>query len=494
MLFNSYVFIFIFLPATLAVYYTLKRIKRPSVAIGALVLASIIFYGAWNPHFVALILASILVNFLVCAALSQALEQDTGTSRLWLILGIAFNLLLLGYFKYMNFMLDNIALITKVRWHINIILPLGISFFTFQQIAYIVDTYRGKPVDRNILRYALFVTFFPQLIAGPIVHHQEIMPQFAKRHGGWQDLAVGLSFFVIGLGKKVILADNIAPIASSVFDAASQGHLPDPGHAWLGALAYGLQIYFDFSGYSDMAIGLARLFGIRLPMNFASPYKSGSIIEFWRRWHITLSRFLRDYLYIPLGGNRQGAFRKTINVFITMMLGALWHGAAWTFLLWGLLHSLFLAINMGWQRLARNTMAERFFHHGFARLLTLLCVIIAWVPFRADGLKATALMYQGMSSLGTHSAAIPFSASPIALIVLGIAVLIALFAPNTAQIMHRYNPAIPTPGYPDTIIKEDEQHTISWRPNMGFALALGCLLWVCIILMSRPSPFIYFQF
>ncbi len=290
-----------------------------------------------------------LFNFLVGNRLVRIRRKGYKHSvRGALVVGIAFNLGTLGYFKYFNFFVETANVVFNAGFNFDeIILPLAISFFTFQQITFLVDAYRGKACDYNFLHYALFVTFFPQLIAGPIVHHAEMMPQFLKRKTGGlsnASIAVGGSIFLLGLFKKVVLADNVAAYATPVFAAASAGQELTLIESWGGVLAYTFQLYFDFSGYSDMAIGLARMFGIVLPLNFNSPYKAASIIDFWRRWHMTLSRFLRDYVYFPLGGSLRGRMKRHINLMITMLLGGLWHGAGWTFVVWGGLHGIYLMI------------------------------------------------------------------------------------------------------------------------------------------------------
>jgi len=350
MLFNSYQFIFLFLPITLLGFHLLGKEGYNRTAIAWLVGASLFFYGWWNPAYLALILFSIVFNYGVGVSLGYAPNSPKKKSVLFL--GVASNLGLLGYYKYANFFIENINVITGAEIVLDqIILPLAISFFTFQQIAYLVDVYRDKVKEHNFLHYCLFVTFFPQLIAGPIVHHKEMLPQFAQAityRLRAKHLAVGFTIFVIGLFKKVVLADGIAVYATPVFEIAEFNVALTFFEAWGGALAYSFQLYFDFSGYSDMAIGIARMFGIRLPLNFNSPYKAISIIDFWRRWHLTLSRFFRDYVYIPLGGQRKGEIRRLVNLAITMLLGGLWHGAGWTFVFWGGLHGLFLVINHIW--------------------------------------------------------------------------------------------------------------------------------------------------
>ena len=333
MLFNSHIFIFFFLPITLLVFHQIGRRGKHRLAISWLVAASFFFYGWWNPPYLGLILISILFNYVLGVSLSRIPRKTL------LIVGISGNLALLGYFKYANFFTDTLNALTDANIALQqIVLPIAISFFTFQQITYLVDAYRGETQEYNFLHYCLFVTFFPQLIAGPIVHHKEMLPQFAEKSLykiKADNLAVGVTIFIIGLFKKVILADGIAVYATPMFDAAEWYDSLTFFEAWCGALAYSLQLYCDFSGYSDMAIGIARMFGVKLPINFYCPYKAHNIIEFWRRRHITLSRFLRDYLYFPIGGNRRGVSRRYVNVMITMLLGGLWHGAGWTFVVWG---------------------------------------------------------------------------------------------------------------------------------------------------------------
>ncbi|MCB1991741.1 MAG: MBOAT family protein, partial [Geminicoccaceae bacterium] len=330
MVFSSYLFILVFLPIVWLGYCLLARSRVGSFGVTLwLLLASLFFYGHWSWRVVPLILLSIAVNWLV----GRLIEGSTGRrARLWLALGIAFDLGLLGYFKYANFLVATVESVSgaSFAWQ-TVVLPIGISFFTFQQIAYLVDIYRRETVERDPWRYALFVTFFPQLIAGPIVHHREMMPQIGRqpRERRVPDLVLGIVIFAIGLAKKVIIADGIAPISDAVFDLAAMGAVPSTGEAWAGALAFGFQIYFDFSGYTDMALGLLDLLGFKIPENFDHPYEAASIREFWQRWHISLSTWLRDYLYIPLGGSRVSTGVTYRNLFITFGLGGLWHGAAW---------------------------------------------------------------------------------------------------------------------------------------------------------------------
>ncbi|RYD50438.1 MAG: MBOAT family protein, partial [Verrucomicrobiaceae bacterium] len=389
MLFNSYTFLLVFLPIALIVWQALKRAPF-RVVLGWLVLVSLVYYGVWNPDpnqpwspkYVLLILGSCTANYYLGRRLSVL--KFTRPGKLLLTAGVAANLALLGYYKYAGFLGETLNSLTGWPASVpEIVLPLAISFFTFLQIAYLVDAYRGETEEYHFTDYLLFVTFFPHLIAGPLIHHREMMPQFRKSHHGWhRDFPVALGMFLMGLFKKVVIADNLARIATPIFGlAADDGRDPTMLEAWIGAVAYALQLYFDFSGYSDMALGSARLFGIRFPLNFHSPYKADSIIEFWRRWHMTLSRFLRDYLYIPLGGNRKGPKRRYVNLFLTMLLGGLWHGAGWTFIIWGALHGTFLCVNHAWFGL-RKRMSWRALPKPLAIALTFIAVLVGWVFFR----------------------------------------------------------------------------------------------------------------
>lgn len=413
MLFNSYGFIFLYLPVVLLGFFQLGRINH-SYAAAWLALASLFFYGYWNPAYVGLLLGSIMCNYAFGMWVAKAgVQRAAARKKHILAFAIAANLLLLGYYKYANFFLSGANTLTGSHLSLSeIILPLGISFFTFTQIAFLVDTYQGKVKEYNFVHYLLFVTYFPHLIAGPVLHHKEMMPQFAHASTyrvNWQHVATGLLLFTLGLCKKVLWADSLAPYATAIFDGAQHGlatgTLPTIYEAWSGALTYTLQIYFDFSGYTDMALGIALMFNIHLPINFNSPYKSTSIIEFWRRWHITLSTFLRDYLYIPLGGNRHGKPRRYLNLMATMLLGGLWHGAGWTFVIWGALHGAYLTINHLW----REMVAERFMRwipNWLGTLaggsLTFIAVVAAWVVFRADNMAQALSLLQAMFGIAAR--------------------------------------------------------------------------------------------
>ncbi|HRF89147.1 MAG TPA: MBOAT family O-acyltransferase, partial [Pseudomonadales bacterium] len=345
----------------------------------------------WDVHYVPLLLLSITVNYRIGKQISNHVEkQSAQRAKLWLIIGLVFDLGLLAHYKYTNFFLDNWVTLTGSAIDLpNIILPLGISFFTFTQIAYLADCHKGIVKERNPVHYLLFITYFPHLIAGPILHHKQMMPQFAHAKTyriSQENIAIGLTIFAIGMFKKMAIADPLSTFVGPVFAVSKHPGLLSTEEAWLGALAYCLQLYFDFSGYSDMAIGLSRLFGIKMPLNFNSPYKSTSIIDFWRRWHMTLSQFLRDYLYISLGGNRKGKTRRHINLLLTMLLGGLWHGAGWTFIIWGGLHGIYLTINHVFREFFppsnNKTLAART-RAITGWILTTLGVIFAFVVFRA---------------------------------------------------------------------------------------------------------------
>jgi D-alanyl-lipoteichoic acid acyltransferase DltB (MBOAT superfamily) len=529
MLFNSYEFIFFFLPIALIVFFAVARAGH-EIAIAWLVIASLFFYGWWNPAYLILILLSMLVNFGVGELLGRwsSEHSDNRKGKLYLIIGIVFNLGLLGYFKYAGFFVANLNGIADTDFNLGtIVLPLAISFFTFQQIAYLVDAYKGITQEYRFSHYALFVTFFPQLIAGPIVHHKEMLPQFMRRDTLTPQLgniAVGLSIFSIGLFKKAVLADGIAPYSTSVFNAAAAGESISFFQAWGGSLSYTMQLYFDFSGYSDMAIGAARLFGIRLPLNFHSPYKATSIIEFWRRWHMTLSRFLRDYLYIPLGGNRKGASRRYVNLMITMLLGGLWHGAGWNFVAWGALHGLYLVINHGWHRVAGLLpfAGRNYFGLGklLAWLITFLGVVIGWVFFRATDFTSALAMLEGMfgfngislpNAVGVRlggigewlqSIGVDFhlgGGSQFVFTYLWITALlvIALVLPNTQELMSRFNPALrvyESRGKHEILFAKRLLSRFTWQPSASWSLTIGLLAAFGVLALTSISEFLYFQF
>jgi alginate O-acetyltransferase complex protein AlgI len=411
MLFTAAAFVLLFLPITLAAFFAIGR-RSPNAAATWLFVASLVFYGVWMPEYVLLLLGSIIGNYRVGLRIAAARGDDrvaNPVAKRWLILGVTANLALLAYFKYANFFVDNLNLLLGQHWHLaDVLLPIGISFFSFTQIAFLADAYQKGVREVRFSHYGLFVTYFPHLIAGPVLHHAQMMPQFRDPltyRVQTAKLSAGLAIFMLGLIKKVVMADGIAPYADAVFNPVDAGQFASFREAWLAGLAYTLQLYFDFSGYSDMAIGISLMFNVKLPFNFNSPYRSTNISDFWRRWHISLSNFLRDYLYIALGGNRRGAARRYANLAITMLLGGLWHGASWSFVLWGGLHGLYLMLNHGWRALCGESLHRRLSSlrsYALASwLLTMLAVIAAWVFFRATTLDGALRMLMAMAHAGS---------------------------------------------------------------------------------------------
>jgi D-alanyl-lipoteichoic acid acyltransferase DltB (MBOAT superfamily) len=511
LLFNSYPFLFLFLPVALLGWFVLGR---RSTAAGALWggLCSLFFYGYWDPRYVVLLVASIAFNY----GCGYLLTTAAGVRRrAILIAAIAVNLALLAYFKYADFLLATVDSLTHAEVRLlHVTLPLGISFFTFTQIAFLVDAYRGEAREYRFSSYLLFVSYFPHLIAGPILHHREMMPQFddpASYRPKAANFVAGLCIFALGLAKKVVLADSLAGYTGDVFAAAST---PSLFLAWLGVLAYAFQLYFDFSGYSDMAIGLSRLLGVRLPLNFNSPYKACNIIDFWRRWHMTLSRFLRDYLYFALGGNRSGKVRRYVNLLVTMLLGGLWHGAGWTYVVWGGLHGFYLMVNHAWHALRARMGWTGGNGAGriLAILLTFLAVNVAWVFFRSPDFSTAMNILRGMT--GSNGAALPAAivdripglGGLLGQIGVGTflgggtrfisgsawviaAAIIAFAMPNTQEIMRRARPALP-----GERVQAPMPRLFGWRPSPAWAIVYGLLFALGLISLSRPSEFLYFQF
>ena len=485
MLFNSYEYIFLFLPTAFILYFYLNKLKLAVAAKLILIIASLIFYGWWEPSYVFIILLSVLFNFSIGNLLSSKLLKSKISKKIVLAVGISANLSLLGYFKYMDFFLENINSIFGTYYpYLNLALPLGISFFTFQQITYLVDSYKSETKEHSFLNYMLFVTFFPQLIAGPIVHHKEMLPQFASKWNmvaRYQNISMGLFIFSIGLFKKVVIADRLAVLVSKGFDEADSLNMIE---AWVTSLSYTMQLYFDFSGYTDMAIGAALLFNIKLPINFHSPYKAANIQEFWRRWHITLTRFLKEYLYIPLGGNRAGELRTYLNLFTVFFLAGLWHGAGWTFIFWGMLHGLALIVHRIWKKIGYAM------PRILAWIITFNFVNIAWIFFRAENFDDALKVLRGMFSsdlvlpaalseklsfmksygikFGSYLEAL--GAGKSAIVLLTIAMAIAVFAKNSNE--------------------------LTFASSQGkLKMAYSALLFsVSILSMNRISEFIYFNF
>jgi alginate O-acetyltransferase complex protein AlgI len=462
-LFNSYEYLIYFLPIAALGYFAFGQ--RPRWAVRWLVVASLFFYGWWNPAHLPLIAASIGVNFWLALKIQRAANRHR-----WLVAGVAANLALLGLFKYADFILRTLAqagLIAPVQ--LGLALPLGISFFTFTQIAFLVDVRRDKAREPSFDNYALFVTFFPHLLAGPIIHHSEMMPQFASttnKRIDWRNVAAGVFLLAIGLAKKVFLADPLVPLVAAGFDHATT---IGAAQAWLSALAYTLQIYFDFSGYTDMALGAALIFNIRLPINFDSPYRSLDLRDFWHRWHMTLSRFLREYLYVPLGGNRARESRVLANLLLTFLLGGLWHGAAWTFLAWGALHGLGLCSVRLWRRTRRRLPPAA------AWALTFVFIVVTWVFFRAHSLGDAWAIVRAMA--GVASAGADFG--QIRTLLSADAAAVAALAAGLLVVFRRRNS--------NALAGELAG---SWLAAAATATALT----LAVLQLGRVAPFLYFNF
>jgi len=485
MLFNSLIFVFIFFPITYGVLAITSRLGRnmPVLWLG---LASFGFYAWTESKYVPLLLASITLNYLVGNRIIDTTSQ--ASKRAWLTAGITGNLLALGYYKYSGLLVASMPFVNTLDLGFQPpALPIGISFFTFTQIAFLVDARIGKVQYNNPARYLLFVTYFPHLIAGPIIHHSKMMPQFAKNGFGKlhsEDFLVGGVIFLIGLFKKVILADGISQFVDPVFKNAGDSTLTlSSADAWIGALSYTFQLYFDFSGYSDMAIGLSRMMGIELPENFNSPYKSRSISEFWRRWHISLSSFLRDYLYIPLGGNRSGNIRRYANLMTTMLLGGLWHGASWTFLVWGGLHGTYLVVNHAWTARTRHWSPKlhKLLTPAYC-LTTFLSVVTGWVFFRADSFSTAFTILDAMMTPYAGDIR-TLSFDPIAALSwIAAASVVAFALPNTAEVLDNTRSKLLSATLP-----------VRW---VLFGALLTTITFLTLVAESAAgrSPFIYFNF
>ena len=484
-----------------------------------LILGSIIFYSFWKVKYLITLFFSIFINYFIGMALVKCPEKHRKKA---LIIGISFNILLLIYYKYYYFLINIFAnLLNPLTFSSeNMAIPLGISFFTFTQIAFLVDVYQQKCQEYSITDYCLFVTYFPHLIAGPILHHQEMMPQFKKIINykfNWDNLSLGISLFAIGLFKKVVIADYFVCEVQNAFNAATTIQITFL-EAWYGAIGYALQIYFDFSGYCDMAIGLSKMFGIKLPINFNSPYKATSIIDFWHRWHITLGRFLRNYVYIPFGGSKVGFIRKYFNLFLTMLLGGIWHGAGYTFILWGIVHGVLLSINH-----FIKDFGFSFKYNEIKKLLIFIIVVLTWVPFRALNLETTfniwkgclglngitlpSCLYNTISNIGTNMGkilelvgvkAIPMNPhlSLKACLIMFVVLLITFYAPNSIEIFKNYENQLfllsNNSSY--TYLNKDNKISLQWYPSVKWAIALTIILILGIWCRQQTTEFLYFQF
>lgn len=473
MLFNSYEFIFLFLPITFFIYFYLLSKRLTVASKGFLVFSSLLFYSWWNITYLPLILISMLFNYTIGNSLNENSSKIKFSKKGILFFGITANLVLLGYFKYYDFFLTGFNILFEANIELlHLMLPLAISFFTFQQIAYLVDSYRGETKEYDFLNYALFVTFFPQLIAGPIVHHKEMMPQFASKYNlvkKHKNIALGLFIFFIGLFKKVIIADSLSVMANNGFTSSA---LLNTAEAWITSLSYTMQLYFDFSGYTDMAIGLSLLFNIKLPINFNTPYKATNIQDFWRRWHITLSRFLRDYIYIPLGGNRVSSFRTYSNLLVTFLLGGLWHGAGLTFVFWGFLHGAALVIHRLWQ----NTGIK--INKFVAWFITFNFINITWIFFRAKDFQEALNVLKAMFTykeitLTSHRIGEILSnieADDKLMVLFVAAFFLSLFFKNSIELMKDF------------------------KPNKKYIAVLLIISIFSFLEMHKVSEFLYFNF
>lgn len=524
MFFNSYEFLFLFLPVVAVILFYAGNRGQRRWSVAWLTAASLFFYGWHHPASLVLLLGSIVVNYWIGLHLIRLTKSmfpaKQSRKQLILLIGVFFNLSLLGYFKYANFFIDSINYfaVFNLDFH-HILLPLGLSFFTFQQISYLVDAGRGEVEDESFLNYCFFVTFFPKLLTGPIVHHSEFMSQLENKalfRFNQQYLAVGLSLFFMGLFKKVVIADGVAGYVNPVFAAAEQGTVLTFFEGWIGALAYTLQIYFDFSGYSDMAIGLAYLFGLRLPVNFHSPYQALNVADFWRRWHMTLSRFLLEYLYIPFGGNRKGWARGIINLIIVMFLGGLWHGAGWTFAAWGLLHGFYLVINHSWRKFRNRKDVKEDSRLGrwAGQGLTFVAVIIAWVIFRAKSMTGVIGMFHAMAGVngivlsekvqeslggsaellahyGVSFGKLAYIDNPLHVGIVMLLVIGTWLLPNSMQILYDQTPALDI--YRGGM-KRCQWAWCQWRPNFLSAITFSIVALISILSMFKVQEFLYFQF
>lgn len=474
MLYSTYEFIFIFLPIVCIVYFSLSGIKSAVPQHLFLVLASLYFYGYFNPSYLIIIIASVLVNYALAMFMTKRRELD----KIIFSFGILFNIGMLIYFKYMDFFIENINSIANTGFSsLDILLPLGISFFTFQQFSFLLSVLKYEEEVETFIDYFLFVTFFPQLVAGPIVLYSEMMTQFKdqnRRKIDVDNVAIGIYIFVLGLFKKIVIADTLSVFVNNGFETTlNLGLLP----AWIISLSYTFQIYFDFSGYCDMAIGIGKIFNIDLPMNFNSPYKSKSITEFWKRWHMTLGRALANYIYIPLGGSRKGAVRTYTNLFITFLVSGLWHGAAWSFVLWGVLHGFFSILDRVFSRIVIKV------PNVLRVASTFLIVNFLWVLFRASSMSEAYTVYKGMfnfNNLGISQISSIVSDGIIGFPSIINITIVTVMLSFSALLAFRFN---------NTLEKSK-----SFMFTIKSAVYLAIVFLVSVIHLSRVSPFIYFNF
>ncbi|HYF34122.1 MAG TPA: MBOAT family protein [Prosthecobacter sp.] len=509
MLFNSAIFLFVFLPLVLAGFAFAFRKSGLEAAWIWLAAASVFFYGWWNPVHVPLLLISVAANYWLGRQLAV---PDRGGHHWLLIAGVVVNLGLLGWFKYWHFFASTVAALFGHTWHGEPLeLPLGISFYTFHQLTYLLHCRAGRAQGTTFQHYLLYVTFFPQLIAGPIVRPMEMLPQLREQRSSairWDDLSIGFTLLAIGLFKKMVIADHVAVWVSPVFDNINGVSSVSFLDAWVAVLAYTFQLYFDFSAYSDMALGLARMFGVSLPGNFFSPYKALSIVDFWRRWHITLSLFLRDYLYIPLGGNRKGEARRNINLLLVMIIGGFWHGAGWTFGLWGFWHGFCLLVNHAWSKTGLGNRIPAGPRAVLSWALTFLVVIIGWTLFRSPNLPTAWSLLQSLfglngvqlpegwlarlpwlDSLGITAARDWVVFAGLGQITaLGLLLFAVLCLPNSLQLTaHVFKPSNAA-SLPQTPSRW------RWQPNLLWAVGVGAMGAISLLHLGKLSEFLYFQF
>jgi len=482
MLFNSHIFLFGYLPIVYAFFYVLCHFHLLKAAQSWLFFSSLFFYGYWDVRFLPLLLTSIVFNY-YCGKFILNFE-NTSKAKYILLFGVLSNLCLLFYFKYYNFFLKN--LFENHLTFAEIILPLGISFFTFTQIAYLVDISKQKAEKCDLISYGLFVTVFPHLIAGPILHHKQMLKQFNHLRMyvfQYSNCAQGIFLFVLGLSKKILIADTLSNFVKPIFDTNLE--VVPFIQAWFGAVSYTLQLYFDFSGYSDMAVGLGLMFNLNLPINFNSPYQANSIIDFWRRWHITLSTFLKDYLYISIGGNRGGKFNHLRNLVLTMMLGGLWHGAGWTFILWGVIHGLYLVINHLWRDL--NIAMPNPLSKG----LTLLAVIVAWVVFRSPDMTTALNILEGMFGFNKIGIPLKYAETFSYLKYFGV-----FFADNLKINVRIYELVIIFVLFLAVLFIPNSNHWVIKFKNQPQKWGIPCavLFVISLLFMDEMAEFLYYQF
>lgn len=487
MLFNSYIFILVFFPLCLTGYFCLNHFKKYHLAQGYLLLMSLWFYGYFNPSYLAIIITSVLVNFSVTWCMGKVQGVWHRKALLWI--AILLNVGILFYFKYFDFFLFNVNRIfgTDFLLH-NILLPLGISFFTFQQISYVVDAYRGEAKNYGFLQYACFVTYFPQLIAGPIVTHDELIPQFLderKKHFNWDNFSQGLYMFAMGMAKKVLIADTFGGAANWAF---ANVQALDTTNAFLGSLAYTIQIYFDFSGYCDMAIGLGKMMNFDLPVNFDSPYKALTITEFWDRWHMTLTRFFTRYVYIPLGGSRKGKIRTYLNVMVVFLISGIWHGANYTFIFWGILHGIFSVITR-WKKDFFQKL-----HPALNWMITFSFVSLAWVLFRADSVADAITVVKRMLVMDIA----PIHGEIIKAFYLPEIQFLAQNIPQLEFLQWQQSLLIPIFYIGAMVLilgaSNARERMLRFQPNIWNLLITVILLVWCVFSLSGVSTFLYFNF